>query len=213
MVTEKFMKLTVQEITRKLLHIVALLMPACILYFPAEAPLILGVLLVGMVAIEWLRFHKPAIQDRFLACFGIMLRREEDRIVTGATWIILSAFILSLLFRSQPRFAAMALVLFVLGDSAAALVGMTMGKIHIGRKTLEGSLACFFTCLILQYALFPFLPAMNAASLRPLTIWVSALVVTVGELIPITVRGYPINDNLVVPLIAATVMGFLESMR
>lgn len=204
------MELTIQEVSRKLLHVIALVMPGCILYLPREAPVILGIIFMVMAAIEWVRFRYPPANGLFARWFSIMLRREEAHVVTGATWIILSAFILSVFFINHPRVAAVALTLFILGDSAAAIVGMTLGRIRTGRKTLEGSLACLAMCLILHYALFPHLPGLGGRPMHPLTIWVSSLAVTIFELVPLSVKGYKINDNLSAPIIAAVVIFLLE---
>jgi len=204
------MTLTIQEISRKLLHLMALLMPACILYLPREAPFILGLIFFAMISVELIRFRFPFAQGLFERTFVAMLRKEEFRTLTGATWIILSAFLCALLFSGRPHIPFMALSMFILGDSAAAIVGQSVGRVRIGKKTLEGSLACFGTCLFLCYVVFPFLPGVDTKILRFGVIWVSSLVVTLGELIPIRIKGYRLNDNLSVPLMASFAIFLLE---
>ena len=110
----------------------------------------------------------------------------------------------------------MALFMFILGDAVAALVGISMGKIKLGAKSLEGSVACFIMCLLLFYAVFPWLPGLLDAwqgRLPPLITLSTALVITVFELIPLKIHPkITINDNLAVPVIAAFVMMGLESV-
>lgn len=200
------MPLAIQEISRKLLHLVALLMPVGILYFPRLAPFVLGIGFLAVSLMEWARFRHPQAQILFQRLFGIMLRREESRLITGATWIILSSFLCALIFPHVPQVPFMALSMFILGDSAAAIAGQTIGKVKIGRKTLEGSLACLAMCLFLGYMIFPYVPGMDDKLLRPSVIWTSALVITFFELIPLRVKNHKINDNLSVPLIASFVI-------
>lgn len=214
------MRLTSQEIGRKLLHLFALLMPIGIFYAPALhfpkvlVPVILGSLFVASVIVEFLRFRVPSVQKLFFAMFGSMLRKEESFKVTGSTWIIGAGFLCSLLFSKSPHISFIVLTLFVLGDAAAALVGISMGRIRIGKKSLEGSLACFAACIIIFYAVVPFVPGVLSqwGGEPPLLIvLVTALVITVFELVPLKIAPkLIINDNLAVPVIAGYVIILLE---
>jgi dolichol kinase len=104
----------------------------------------------------------------------------------------------------------MVLTMFVLGDAVAALVGISMGRIKIGKKSLEGSVACFVMCVALCYALFPFVPGLLDSwhgSVPIVVALTTALVITIFELVPLKILpGLIINDNLAVPVIAGYVM-------
>jgi dolichol kinase len=175
-------RLSKEEISRKLLHLFALLMPVSIYYGPEWSfpgflvPLILGTLFVLSVIIEFLRFKSPAVQSFFFKIF-----------------------------------------LFILGDAMAALVGISIGRTKIGKKSLEGSLACFVTCLALFYLVFPLFPGLLDAWNHRLPhgiVLVTALVITVFELIPLKVHPkIVINDNLAVPIIAGYVIKGLELLH
>lgn len=210
------MSLSQQEIRRKLLHLLALLMPVGIFYGPEWSfprlfmPVLLGTLFFLSVIIEFLRFKSTAVQTFFFKCFGSMLRKEEHFKITGSTWVIGAAFICSIVFARESYISFIILFLFILGDAMAALVGISMGRIKIGKKSLEGSIACFLTCIALFYLVFPLFP-------RVLDVWnnrfphgivlVTALVITVFELIPLKVHPrIVINDNLAVPIIAGYLM-------
>jgi dolichol kinase len=216
------MALTKNEIRRKLLHLFALLMPIGIFYLPAwsfpsyAAPLILALLLTVCLTVEYLRSNNPDVQDAFVRYFGSMLRKEESTIITGATWVVGSALLCSILFIRHPRITFIAFTLFILGDAVAALVGLSIGKIKIGKKSLEGSLACFFLCLVLFYFVFPYVPGLLDAwggEAPAVLIWTTSLVVTLFELIPLKITSdITINDNLAVPVIAGYVMLALEKM-
>jgi dolichol kinase len=213
-------RLTSQEISRKLLHLFALLMPAGIFYAPVLhfpkylAPALLGLLFVVSVIVEFLRFRIPFVQNIFFTMFGSMLRKEESFKVTGSTWIIGAGFLCSLLFSKSLHISFIVLTLFILGDAAAALVGISMGRIRIGKKSLEGSLACFAACIIVFCVIIPFIPGVLDpwGGKVPLPIvFVTALVITVFELVPLKVTPkLIINDNLAVPVIAGYVILLLE---
>jgi len=217
------MALRREEIARKLLHLFALVMPVCIYYFPKwnipwyVASIALAVVFFGSVIVETLRFRVPFIQKMFFAFFGSMLREEETHKVTGSTWVIGAALICSVIFKDYGHISFMVLTLFILGDAIAAVVGLSIGRIKImGKKSLEGSLACLLLCMILFYTAFPFVPGL-------LDVWngkipfifafVTSLTITVFELIPLKItKKYTINDNLAVPVIAGGVLLWLSKV-
>ena len=45
-------------------------------------------------------------------------------------------------------------VFLVLGDMSAALIGISFGRIKIGKKSLEGTLAMFTTCYLIGAVMF-----------------------------------------------------------
>jgi dolichol kinase len=212
------MTISSEEISRKLLHLFALLMPVGIFYAPKLSfpgllvPLFLLGLFLLSVIVEMLRFKIPAIQKAVLFFFGHMMRKEEHFVISGWTWVIGAAFLCSVLFKEKPHISFMALSLFILGDAMAALIGISMGKIMIGKKTLEGSIACFVTCIILFTAVFPFVPGLIEAcgfkkGFPLLTIMATSFVVTFFELIPLKISPrITINDNLGVPVISGYIL-------
>jgi dolichol kinase len=216
------MALRKQEIGRKLLHLFALVMPIGIFYLPKTSvpqfvpAAVLGFVLTGSVIVETLRFRVPAIQKLFFTFFGSMLREEESKKTTGSTYVIGAALLCAILFRNHPHVSFMVLTLFILGDGVAALVGLSIGRIKIWKKSLEGSAACFTLCLLLFFLLFPYVPGL-------LDVWgnkipiIMALVIsfaiTILELIPLKVTSkLTINDNLAVPVIAGFLMLGMEKV-
>ncbi|MDR2693901.1 MAG: hypothetical protein LBB74_06765 [Chitinispirillales bacterium] len=214
------MALRKEEITRKLLHLFALLMPAGIFYLPRfgvpdAVPIgLLAFLTAGSIAVESLRFRIPLVQKIFFVCFGHLLRTEEDKKVTGSTYIIAAALLCSLIFINHKEISLMVLTLFILGDAVAAIVGLSVGRVKIWNKSLEGSSACFAMCMLLFYALFPRLPwVLDTWGGRvPLLMAVAiSLAITIFELIPLKItKKLTVNDNLAVPVIAGGIMLLLE---
>jgi dolichol kinase len=218
------MAISKEEISRKLLHLFALLMPIGIFYAPYWSfpwflvPAILFVLFISSVTIEMLRFKIPSIQKVVLFFFGHMMRKEEHFVVSGWTWVIGAAFLCSVLFKERPHISFIALTLFILGDAMAALIGISAGRIKIGKKTLEGSIACFITCIILFFIVFPYVPGLfeslgSKKGLSVISIILTSVAVTFFELIPLKItHKITINDNLGVPVITGYFLMGIEYM-
>jgi dolichol kinase len=218
---EHIMVLRKEEINRKLLHVLSgTLIPAGILYLPmidgcsALTPaVILGVLAGASILLEYLRFNNAAVQRLFTRLGTGMLRSCENHSLTGSTYIFISAFICSVVFFNHPHISCIALSLFILGDAVAAIVGISMGRIKIGKKSLEGSAACFTLGLLLFIFVYPRVPLLldrwNGMAPLPLIV-IASFTNTLFELFPISLgKKIPINDNLSVPLLTGMVMLFL----
>jgi len=210
--------LTKEEINRKLLHVLAVLVPAGIFYGPGYfesdrvwAFLVVLFLMVFACLIEFARMKYDSFGNWFSGLFGAMMRKEEACQLTGATYLMIGALLCSLFSAYSEPAAACALLgltLFVIGDAAAALVGKGMGRVKVGGKTLEGSLGCFLACLLLCLFLFPILPGFIevwGGELTFLQVVLVALTVSLLELFPIKLFGLVINDNIYVPAVTSIV--------
>jgi dolichol kinase len=218
------MTLAKEEINRKLLHVVSgSLMPLGIFYIPKltgwslwSPAIILATLLVPSAAVEFLRLRSERFQKFFYVVWGAMLRREESKKLTGWTWVFSGAVLCSVVFYNEPHISFIVLSLFIFGDGVAALVGLSMGRIKIGNKSLEGSTACFLLCLVFCFAVFPLVPGVLDTwdGRMPVALGISiSLAITVQELFPIRLtRTITINDNLSVPVITGIIIKFLSTM-
>jgi len=182
---------------RGLFHLFgALIVPVAALFLPRTVLLIsLGVVTFIVVAFELIRLRAPGINRWFLSVFKPLLRREEASRLTGTSYILVASLIAFLVF---PRdIAVVALVFLAVGDAMATIVGKQVGKTRLlGKKTLEGSLACFISCLVV--GLIGYYAGLDVSLLA---ILVGSLGATIAEAIPL-----PINDNLILPLFAGLVM-------
>ncbi len=125
--------------------------------------------------------------------FGTMTRASEQSKFTGATFVVVGAFMAAYLFEMQVALLAMLFLSF--GDPSAGFVGLRYGRIQIGHKTVEGSLACLAVCLLLS-------PVTGL----PLTVGISgAITATLAEAIPWRL----LNDNITIPLFSGGVMTYL----
>ena len=185
------------EILRKILNLGALFLPILFYHLPYKTGrLVLATIALVIVSADVLRLHFTAVKDVFVIAFGSFLRRHEFLSLTGATYLILSAVVCSILF---PKILTIAACSFLLvGDSVAAVIGQSLVSIKIfGNKTLLGSLGFFGSCLVVVL-LIPELKFEIGL--------IGAIVATVIEALPI-----PVDDNFSVPLVSAFVMFYLVS--
>ncbi|MBI4198981.1 MAG: hypothetical protein HY535_00710 [Chloroflexi bacterium] len=187
------------HLPRRLFHMAAAsLFPVLALVLARD---MLLTLLLGtatlMVGAEALRVAFPRFNALFRQAFRGLMRAEEERHVTGATYVLLGTLACFALF---PRDLAILAVLFVaLGDPAAALVGRRFPRGRVFGKSPWGSLAMVATGL----AVGGLLHAAGAVEFHWIMA-VGAVVATAAELLPL-----PLDDNLRVPLLAGGAMTLL----
>ena len=204
--------LTKEEVNRKLLHGLAVVLPAGIFYGPDLLGLtnlwvctVMFALLGFSLLIEIVRFRNQAFLNWFMRWFGSMMRKSELRQLTGASYVLAGSAICSVISLYGDFMAAscfLCLTLFILGDAAAALVGKAFGRIRIGEKTVEGALGCFLLCGLLAGFVFPYLPAFLegwGGQLSLIQILGISAAVALLEFFPIRIGKLVLNDNLYVP--------------
>ena len=155
-----------------------------------------------LLLVDFLRLRLTSVKSVFIVLFGSMLRRKELSTLTGASYLMLASLVCLLIFGMGPEgrvsgvfIAAMGFL--ALGDTAAAIVGLSIGRVRIFRKTLEGTLAGLLVCLGVAW-LVSILPGLDF----PLGIGIlGAVSASVVEALPIEV-----NDNVVIPLLSGMVM-------
>jgi glycerol-3-phosphate acyltransferase PlsY len=96
------------------------------------------------------------------------------------------------------KYVAITSLLFVsIGDLVATVIGEEYGRqMLFNNKTLEGSLACLASCLLIGMLMSRISPSMALE-----VAMVGAVSATIIELLPI-----PVDDNLTIPLLSAGAM-------
>ncbi len=186
------------ELARKGIHLASIMIPIIYFHITKELALMLLVpMFLGFFFVDLLKMFVKPVADLYYKHFGAMLRAHEldasQRNFNGATYVTLAAVLVVWLFPKMIAIAAFAIL--ILADTAAALVGRKIGKIKIGAKTLEGSIAFFLFALLVVLVT----PKLNAAV--GLAIAIST---TVAELYPIKLGNWNVDDNLSIPLVGAT---------
>jgi dolichol kinase len=183
-----------EEIKRKSFHLLMLLYVAGYWYLPKQTiSIILAIAIFIVALLEFLRFKVSKYNDFFCKYFKGFYRPEEANKVSGLIGTLLGALITILLFKNRD-FVLASFLYLAFGDSTAALVGKLIGhhKIIL-QKTIEGSLACFFFCLIVGLLLFNWQFAL-----------IGALLATIIEAIP-----WKVNDNFWMQIINAGLLTIL----
>ncbi|UCE18101.1 MAG: phosphatidate cytidylyltransferase [Gemmatimonadota bacterium] len=182
------------ELNRKLVHLSSLCIPIGIYFLPKRTCVqILFFLTILFLSIEILRMvHRPTSKI-FYTFFGSILRRKERFTLTGSTTLLMSSLVCVLIF--QKPIAVAALCFLIVGDTMAALVGKTFGRIKVFRKTIEGSLACLGTCIIIVLIVPPLDFVVGL---------IGAVVATLIELLPI-----PLDDNFLIPILSGAAMQYM----
>lgn len=152
------------------------------------------------ITVDLLRLRMNPLKDIFVILFGSLLRRREFNSLTGGSYLMLASLVCMIVFGSSSAgrgvFTA-AISFLVIGDTVAAIVGLSVGRIRVFRKTLEGTLAGLAACIGVAFAVRA-VPGLDL----PIGIGIlGAVSASVVEALP-----FEINDNVVVPLFSGAVM-------
>lgn len=182
------------EIKRKMVHLATLVIPVG--YGLSSDRLVLTLLIpffLLYLAVDLLRHFHQGLASLFEKhFFGRVLREREKSTLMGSTYFLFASILTILLF--PKPIAISSLLILILSDTAAALIGKGLGRIPLFKKTLEGSLAFFLSALIIVW-LYPGLDRLSGSF--------AALGATLIEVLPL-----PLDDNLTIPLISGAIMLF-----
>ncbi|MAE70060.1 MAG: hypothetical protein CME06_06280 [Gemmatimonadetes bacterium] len=185
-----------QELKRKSIHLAAISIP--VLYYWIPSDLVSKWLLVVFTLLffwaDLIKLRSRRGNRIFMAAFARFLRRHETRELNGATFVMLAAAATILCLSKPVATAAMAFL--VLGDTAAALVGKSFGRLRYLGKSVEGSVACFLACMLAVWVIPDISIEVGLAG---------AAAATIAELVPI-----PIDDNFRIPLAAGGLMQLMS---
>ncbi len=183
------------EIRRKIVHLVTLSIPIGYASMAKESVLfILSLLFLGFLSVDLLRRYHLGVASLFQKYFvGTVLREKEKATLMGSTYFLFSTILTILFF--PKAIAISSLLILILADTSAALVGKGIGRVRIFGKTLEGSTA-FLICALLIVWTYPDLNRFSGS--------LAAVGATLVEILPTH-----IDDNLTIPLTAGAIMFFV----
>ena len=186
---------TMKEIRfwRTFMRPLAIVLPILYLYFDKKFILtFVGSIALAFLLLDIVRLlsHKTNL---FLFKAPIIFKQKEVHTFSSISLFLVAIFISFLVFPKGIGILAVCFLIF--GDVFAKIIGMMFGKIHIYKKTLEGSIAYFLFAVITGLVFLPYIEA---------NLWMllaGALAATLVELIP-----WGIDDNITVALISGSVM-------
>lgn len=193
------------ELQRKTIHLIGLGVP--IIYWLTSrwiTLLIVGVFLLGFAAFELYRWrHGIPLKEAKDFVNPVMRPSERNGLgahvyFTAGIFVVLFLYSIvtpalgALSYGIGGNIAIVAILMLVLGDGAAALVGMKLGKTRITwNRTLEGSLALFVVAF--------------SVALLVVSPWVAVS----GAIAAACAEYIPINDNLSIPILAGFAMALV----
>ena len=185
-----------QEACRKIIHCLIVFVPFIAGYSYSLAYFLLS---TGIALYSWSEYQRlagryvPVLSDIKEKAFRT---RDMDHFAKAPVTLALGAMGALALY-PMPA-AAVAVYSLAFGDTAACLVGKSIGKTKIPYtgKTMEGSMACFATVFAL---------AFHAAGCDIAKTAAAALAATLTELLP--VKDY---DNLLIPLVTGLMLTALS---
>lgn len=184
---------------RRLFHAAAgTAIPVVAYFLPDPLPvLLIGILAAVSLALDLLRFRIPWLNRMFLYWLSLLLKKEEEARITGATYLLIAAFVSFLVFDKE---IAIAVLLFLsLGDPAAALIGRPTPGPRILGKSPVGTMAFVGMSLLVIAVL-----ATTGVLEFHWVLVVAAIVAGLVELAPL-----PLDDNLTVPMVSGVFAQYL----
>ena len=182
---------------RKLYRLAGFIIP--LLYFFTNKSLVLNIIFIALIVfitLDVLRLLRSKFNHELFDKLKALLKPKEENTVSTTTLFLVSA-ILTLSF-SQKEVAIISIIFFLVGDTVAEIFGKVYRDLKIGRKSVEGSLACFSSCIIIGSLL-----------INPLNISIFFVIKAAFFASLIELASQKIDDNLTMPVGTALLLSFI----
>ncbi len=195
------------ELRRKAIHISGSLIPIAYYYVNKETALIILLFVNAiLLVIERLRLEGKIKFPQ------ILLRPHENKQVAAYIYFQIAALLSILIFDKAVAIAA--LLMLAIGDTFSGLAGAVIkgGNIRnyavkkIAFKPFPIMAVMFAVCILVGIALLDVPPAKDMVRLSFPVYVAGAVGATLGDAVPLRIQGTPVDDNLVIPLLAGLFM-------
>ena len=189
-----------EEIVRKLIHMSSLWIP--ILYLHSTTAIMLKILLpltIGALVIEFTRKYSPLVNGLINKLIGRIMRDSEKNSSSfaGATHLFIAATLAIAFFNKE--IAIFALLILVISDTCAALIGYKLSWIKINDKSLTGALSF----VISAYAIYYYLTSVYNFDLPFVQSMIAIISAAIFELFS---KKLKIDDNFLIPFAICMIM-------
>ncbi len=197
-----------KENIRKMFHLCGIIIPCMVLFFTQKNAIILLILiLIPTLIADYNNFALILKKFKYLNLI-LKLFREEELIkgkLSGFSWLLLGILLTIPVFDKQ--LIALSIMVLVISDASAALIGKNFGRIKIcDPKTLEGTIAFIISGIITsilfikyvlqsQYMIDVF--KIEQMKFNSAYVLISILFTSITELVA---KKIEINDNFAVPI-------------
>ncbi len=184
------------ELKRQLIHLfVGLAAIAIVLLIGALNALFLfaGVFFVGLVISDLI---KRGVNVPFCGEIVRHVQREHEKHLPGKAALVLALAIavllaLNVIYFNNEKIVLGALIVLAVGDSVAPIVGIKFGKLKIGKRSVEGTLAGIIASFLVLSLLF-----------APQVALITAIFGMLSEFLPF-------DDNFTIPVVSAIALKLL----
>ena len=190
--------LTKQEVGRQIIHALSGILAVILIHYELlSAFAVFLLIIIGILASIISKRIKLPFFNLFLDHFE---RDEQKKTFPGKGMIFFFIGILLVMQLFEKNIALAAIIILALGDSVSHLVGERFGQIRNifngkSRKLLEGTLAGTLTGFL---GALLFVPIPEA--------FLGSAAAMIAEVVKIDLNDHTLDDNVVVPLVAGTVM-------
>lgn len=186
------------EIKRKLFHISSILIPIFYIFTPRFVMTVFLILSTALILyVDISRYYNPKIKGLVIKIFSKIMREEEmssSLSLSGMSYFFMGCLLVVALF---PKWLAItSIMILIICDAVAALVGKRFGKPLANGKSLEGFAAFAMSAIIISIICY----LISGVGLSFSIIFLASLVTALTEFFSKNLR---INDNLSIPLIYA----------
>lgn len=191
----------IQELGRKILHIMIGSAALLLILYNIITPIIIFILLCISILLSLFSLHyKLPVVNFFLSNFE---RGRDKRQIPGKGFLFAAAGTLLALRLFDKDIALASMIILIFADPISYLVGKYFGKTRSfldGRKNIEGNIAGFIVSSLL--ALFFVQPVLAIAG---------SLIAMLFESLVIEIQRIELDDNLIIPLAAGTTMFLIRN--
>ncbi|MEZ4872831.1 MAG: hypothetical protein R2827_11475 [Bdellovibrionales bacterium] len=139
------------HITRKVWHFIGIITIAVLFHnMTRQAALVTSMTcMLGLLLLETIRIRSLSFNKFVISLFGPVMREREKYTYTGTSALLVGTFIIIFLF--PPKIVTLSLLFLAMADPLASYFGVKYGKDQLVQgKSLQGSIAAFFTCFFIS---------------------------------------------------------------
>jgi dolichol kinase len=195
-----------RELQRKAFHVSGSLIPIAYYFINRETAIFyLAIINAVLLFIEWQRLSGRIKVPKML------LRPHEEKQVAAYIYFQIAALLSIIVF--DKTIAVAAILMLALGDTASGLGGAVMqsGNVRYSHnkiiiKPCPIIAIMFIVCLMIGLFLSDLPPAADMVHISFAVFAAGAVGATLGDAIPVRFQGKPVDDNLMIPLLAGLFM-------